>query len=71
MRANTPDDWFIRKSDKEPEVREMIYEVDTMEQLRALYSTFDQNKSRTPAHVFRALVVGTSNQPVKRDGRIR
>ncbi len=51
----------IKDSDlkTEPEVREVVYSVASEEQLRILYSTFDQNKVRSPAHVFKALMSGT------------
>lgn len=58
MRVNLPDDFFIKKGE-EPRVREVIYSAVDQGQMRTLYSTFDQNKTRSPAHVFRALMSGT------------
>ncbi len=58
MRVNIENGFFV-KLGEEPQVREVVYEVQDEEQLRILYSTFDQNKTRTPAHVFRALMAGT------------
>lgn len=43
-----------------PRVRHVHYGVATMEQLRALYATFDQNKTRSPGHLFKAMVVGSA-----------
>jgi hypothetical protein len=40
-------------------VREIVYRVKDQANLRALYSTFDQNKARTQQHIIRALLVGT------------
>lgn len=45
--------------DEEAPVREMVYKVKDEAALRAVYSTFDQNKQRTPGHVMKALLVGT------------
>lgn len=58
MRVNLDEDYFIKKGEG-PRVREVVYQVESEDQLRALYSTFDQNKQRTPSHVFRALLSGT------------
>ncbi len=58
MRVNLPDDFFVKKGE-EPQVREMIYGASDQSQMRTLYSAFDQNKVRTPSHVFRALLAGT------------
>lgn len=60
MRVNLPDDYFIKKGE-EPQVREVVYEVPDEENLRTLYSTFDQNKTRSAGHVFKALLVGTNH----------
>jgi len=51
MRINAPENISA-------EVRFIEYAVETEEQLRALYSTFDQNKTRTPGHVVRSLLTG-------------
>lgn len=58
MRVNLDEDYFIKKGEG-PRVREVVYQVESEDQLRALYSTFDQNKQRSPSHIFRALLVGT------------
>jgi len=58
MRVNLNDDVFVKKGE-EPQVREVVYQVESEDQLRTLYSTFDQNKTRSPSHVFRALMCGT------------
>ena len=58
MRVNLPEDFFVKKGE-EPRVREVIYGAENQSQMRTLYSTFDQNKTRTPSHVFRALMSGT------------
>ncbi len=58
MRVNLPEDFFIKKGE-EPRVREVVYGATDQSQMRTLYSTFDQNKTRTPSHVFRALMSGT------------
>lgn len=59
MRVNLDEDYFIKRGEG-PRVREVVYQVESEDQLRALYSTFDQNKTRSQAHVFKALVAGTS-----------
>lgn len=53
MRVNMDD------KDEDPQVRELCYKVKTEEDLRGLYCTFDRNKSRSPAHSLKALMVGT------------
>ncbi len=58
MRVNLPDDYFIKRGE-EPRVREIVYSAANESQMRTLYSSFDQNKTRTPSHVFRALMAGT------------
>lgn len=58
MRVNLPDDYFTKKGE-EPQVREVVYQVENEENMRSLYSTFDQNKTRSPSHIFRALMAGT------------
>lgn len=58
MRVNCDDTVFAKKG-VGPKVREVVYQVEDEAQLRTLYSTFDQNKSRTPSHVFKALLSGT------------
>jgi hypothetical protein len=56
MRVNVPDD-------KEPitsnGVRMLTYKVDSEDQLRSLYSTFDRNAPRTVGHVSTVMLVGT------------
>lgn len=52
MRVNAP-------KDIDAMVREITYSVKDEAALRALYSTFDQNKQRTPGHIMKALLVGT------------
>jgi hypothetical protein len=53
--------WMRVNIEKEIEapVREMVYKVKDEASLRAVYSTFDQNKQRTPGHIMKALLVGT------------
>jgi hypothetical protein len=43
-----------------PRVRQIEYSVSNEEQLRALYCVFDRAKSRTPAHVVRASLAGST-----------
>lgn len=59
MRVNCDENVFVKKGE-EPRVREVVYAVENEDQLRTLYSTFDRNKTRTPGHVFKALLAGTS-----------
>ncbi len=51
MRVNAP-------KDIEAPVREMVYTVKDQHGLREIYSTFDQNKSRTSGHIMKALLIG-------------
>lgn len=53
MRVNVP-------RDIKPEVRLIEYEVPDEEHLRALYCVFDRAKSRTPQHIIKASLVGTT-----------
>lgn len=48
------------KLKEEPRIREIVYKVKTMEDLRGLYCTFDRNKTRTNGHSFKALIIGSS-----------
>lgn len=55
MRVNIPDDKPVKA-----ECRKVCYRVDTEEQLRTIYSTFDRNKARTVGHISRVLLTDTS-----------
>ena len=56
MRVNIPDSNEPMKA----EIREIRYKVDTEEQIRALYSTFDRNPPRSSGHVGKVMLEGTS-----------
>lgn len=43
----------------EPQVKELIYRVKDMANLRGLYCTWDRNKSRSNSHSFKAMAVGS------------
>jgi len=53
--------WMRVNIEKEidAQVREVLYKVDEESQMRAIYSTFDQNKTRTQGHIIKALTIGT------------
>jgi hypothetical protein len=43
----------------DPEIRRLHYRVTDDDQLRELYAAIDRNKTRTPAHILKALIIGT------------
>lgn len=55
MRVNIPERYEPLKAD----VREMLYTVDSQEQLRALYSAFDRNATRSPGHISKVMLIDT------------
>lgn len=57
MRVNLDEDYFVSLGSV-PMVREIVYRVTSEEGLRGLYATFDQNKTRTPGHMLKALLIG-------------
>lgn len=52
MRQYMPDDWEITVSC-------LVYEVDSEDEFRRLYSTFDRGAARTSAHIINARLLGT------------
>lgn len=60
MRVAIPD----KAEPVKAECRRITYKVDTEEQLRTLYSTFDRNKTRSVGHVSKVLLMDT---PAGRD----
>ncbi len=55
MRVNIPKERGTFKAD----VRNITYRVDTEQQLRTLYSTFDRNKTRSSGHVSKVMLMDT------------
>ena len=57
MRLSLSKDHPFFRGEHEPTVREVVYQVDTMEQLRSLYAAFDKNRPRTRPHLTKLMLV--------------